>query len=123
MFSFFKTDIIKVVNNNDVELVKKIIPTVNIDFRDKNGRTAIFYACINGNYEMCKTLIDNGAEIDIVDDRNLKPIHYAVMVNNSNIIQLLTSHCKYDLKLIKSDLINIELKDKRHFLNLIKKVF
>jgi len=41
-----------------------------------NGRTAMHYACIDGDLETLKTLVDEGADIDALDDHGFTPLQY-----------------------------------------------
>lgn len=122
-FDLISKDIIKATINNDLELVKKLSQTMNIDFKNKDGKSALFYACMNGNIDICKFLIHKGAKIDTRDDRNLMPIHYALLTNKNEIINLLCEIGEFDLDIIKTEIENVELEDKRVFLNFIKKIF
>ena len=124
MFKIKTSDIIKATQNNDYVLVKNLLKNTNIDFKDKNGRTALFYAVLEHNIDLCNLLIENGANIYVKDDRNLMPIHYAALNNNIDIINLFYEHnFKYSLDIINSEIKNISTEDNRIFLNFIKKIF
>ena len=123
MFNLITKDIIKATISNDINQVKKLSETMNIDFKNKDGKSALFYACINGNIDICKFLISQGARIDCRDDRNLMPVHYALINNNNDIVELLCKIGNFDLECIKSEIENIELKDKRLILKIIKMIF
>lgn len=42
---------------------------------DRRGRTALFYACVSGFPESVAILLQHGAEIDVVDNEGLTPLH------------------------------------------------
>ncbi len=42
---------------------------VLVNVQDSNGKTALFYAVSNGNIEMVKLLLENGAEVDRADKK------------------------------------------------------
>ena len=42
------------------------------------------------NYDVVKVLLDNQADQDLVDERNLKTIDYAIDEKNEKIIELLS---------------------------------
>lgn len=39
-------------------------------------RTSLIKACKHGNYEFVKMLVENGAEINIVDGKKMMPLNY-----------------------------------------------
>lgn len=124
MFKFKTNDLIKATQNNDYFLVENLLKNVNIDFKDKNGRTALFYAVLENNIDLCNLLIEKGANIYIKDDRNLLAIHYAALTNNSDITNLFYEHnFKYSLDEVQNEIKYIELEDKRIFFKLLKKIF
>ena len=41
-----------------------------------NGRTAMHFACIDGDLETLKALVDEGADIDALDDHGFTPLEY-----------------------------------------------
>lgn len=124
MFKLKTSDIIKATQNNDYKVVEGLIKVSNIDYRDKDGKTALFYAVLEHNIDLCSLLIEEGANLYIKDDRNLMAIHYAALCNNNDIINLFYEHdFKYSLDKIKNEVIDIEIKDKRIFLKLLKKLF
>lgn len=44
---------------------------------------------LKNNYEIIKLLIDKGAKLDAVDNKNVSPLHYAVQAGNMEILKLL----------------------------------
>lgn len=56
---------------NDLDIVKKLLDgqTVNVNEKDQLGRTPLQIACYFGFYEVCKVLLENGADIDGCLDR------------------------------------------------------
>lgn len=62
------------INNFEKSLQNKNV----IDFVDKDGRTLIFYAILQGNFEAVKILINNNAELNLKDNNGWAPLHYAV---------------------------------------------
>lgn len=75
-----------VIHNDLKEFNELIASGVDVDERDYNNLPALFYACQNGQYEMAKSLIQNGANIEIKDRFGKTPLSMAVFrynVNNS----------------------------------------
>ena len=122
---FKRNDIIYATQKNNIELVKKLIKNSNIDFKDKNHKSAIFYAVENDNLEILDLLIDNGANVYIKDDRGLTIFHYAILYENSNLIDFLINRKKlnFDVEKVREEVKDIEINDDRFFLKLIKKIF
>ena len=78
--SIFKSnDIISATKNNDIELVKTLIKSSNVDYKDKNHKSAIFYAVENSNIEILDLLINNGANVYMKDDIGLTIFYYVVL--------------------------------------------
>lgn len=122
---FKSKDIISATKNNDIELVKSLIKISNIDYKDKNHKSAIFYAVENCNINILDLLIENGADVFIKDDRGLTIFHYGMLSENSILIEYLFYRKKFnvDIKKINKEVKDINLKDDRVFLNIIKKIF
>ena len=63
MFKLKTSDIIKATQNNDYKVVEGLIKVSNIDYRDKDGKTALFYAVLEHNIDLCSLLIEEGANL------------------------------------------------------------
>lgn len=124
--SIFKSnDIISATKNNDIELVKTLIKSSNVDYKDKNHKSAIFYAVENSNIEILDLLINNGANVYMKDDRGLTIFHYVALSGDKILIDYFFNRKKFnvDIKNIKKDVKDINIKDDRILLNIIKKIF
>ncbi len=49
----------------------------------------IFYATEIGDYDRVKELLDNGKDVNIVDNNNSTPLYYACQSNNIKIVKIL----------------------------------
>lgn len=59
------TPLIACAYESNIELVKKILEKgVSINQGNSKGETAFYYACYNGDIEMIRFLLDNGAHLD-----------------------------------------------------------
>ena len=58
------------------EFNEKYKGVVDLDYQDKEGRTAMHYAVILGRYEVYKALVECGATITILDNLNKQPLDY-----------------------------------------------
>jgi ankyrin repeat protein len=47
-----------------------LLEKTDLDFQDHNGKTALMKAAENGNKEICKILLEHGANPDIKDKNN-----------------------------------------------------
>ena len=64
---------------NDVEMFNRLINEgVDINERDYNNLTALWYASQECRYEMAKTLIEHGADIEVKDKIGNTPLFTAV---------------------------------------------
>jgi len=71
---------------------------VNV-FNKKNDRSALSWACSNGQYLIVSLLLDYGADCDIPDADNNFPIHLAALNGNLDIIRLLIEKGDHTYKL------------------------
>ena len=77
--------------NNDVDGVKFFSKAgaLVINQRNKGGATSLHIACREGNFEITKTLIDNGANVNIIDNEGWTPLMRASLNGNAEIVEIL----------------------------------
>ena len=77
--------------NNDVDGVKFFSKAgaLVINQRNKGGATSLHIACREGNFEITKTLIDNGANVNIIDNEGWTPLMRASLNGNGEIVEIL----------------------------------
>ena len=69
----------------DMALLKELlIHGADINEKDYNGLTAIYYATQNGDYEITKLLIENGADYEVRDPYGNTPLSNAVFYYKKN---------------------------------------
>ncbi|KAL6631669.1 ankyrin repeat-containing domain protein [Neocallimastix sp. 'constans'] len=79
----------KLINNNKINILKLLIPQyVDINNEDKNGDTSLIYAIKYQNYEIIKYLMENGADINIVN-KKIKIIYPLINDNNYHLLKYL----------------------------------
>ncbi|KAI6773002.1 hypothetical protein HG530_003960 [Fusarium avenaceum] len=61
----------------------------DVNLKDKDGRTPIFYAVWSGNVEIVQRLVKEGASINIRDILGVTPVTYAVSNGNHEVVKIL----------------------------------
>lgn len=77
--------------NNDIEGVKffsEAGPSV-INQRNKGGATSLHIACREGNFDIVQILIENGANVNVVDNEGWSPLMRASLIGNDKIVEIL----------------------------------
>src|SRR5690606_15169400 len=74
--AFFSEYVLKKFDNNYPEYIKKYFKYIDVNYRDNDGNTLLFYACKNLNFGFITELTSQFS--------NLNPI----LVNNDNVIAL-----------------------------------
>lgn len=75
---------------NKISFIHKLLRfNANIDDRDNNGQTPIYYAVISGSVTTTKYLIRNRAQVNVTDNDGNSPLHIAVINSHAEIVKLL----------------------------------
>ena len=77
---------------NLTEVVKSLLEAegVEVDARDETyQRTALHFACVNGNMELAMALVDRGVDVDARDVNQGTPLHYACINGNMELAMAL----------------------------------
>ena len=61
----------------------------NVDVRDENRRTSLFFAAIQGNEDFVELLLRFNPRINTVDKFGSSPLYYAAAGNNVGVIEML----------------------------------
>lgn len=84
--------------NSDLEIIKFIINLCPIDLKsdfvrceDENGKSSLYYSCINNNLDACKLLLEEGASVKL---GTYKPIH--VILSQTDNDEILKLFLEYD---------------------------
>jgi len=77
--------------NNDIDGVKFFSKAGSsvINQRNKGGATSLHIACREGNLEIAKILIENGANVNLVDNEGWSPLMRASLAGNEDLVDLL----------------------------------
>lgn len=85
--------IVDFVCKNQLEMAKFLLKkgsySGGLDYKDKNGRTALSWAAEKGNLGLVQLLIDKGADISSRDKNKDTILMWAVRGNNPEIVKLL----------------------------------
>lgn len=63
-------------------------PNIDINKKNSMGNTPLFEACVTGNLELVKLLLDHGAKIDELNSDNNSALHGAALSGNPVLIEL-----------------------------------
>ena len=61
----------------------------DVHLRDGAGRTALHYACIDGNARVASILVRHGADPDAEDDQRRSPRQVALDLGRDNVLRAL----------------------------------
>lgn len=76
-------------SNDSTVLSTILMNSFDIDENCINDSTLLHFAAYNGNFELCRTLILMGADVNAVENEGNTPLHYACMKHHSEIVDLL----------------------------------
>lgn len=54
-----------------------------------HGQSCLFYAAKGGRLEVCRILVDAGADVNITDKKGVQPINLALKNKKSDVVDLL----------------------------------
>lgn len=78
-----------IVYSGELGRLKKFIEEVSINHRAKDGATPLLLALSLGKNELAEFLIENGADVNIGDDKEVHPLHLAAQMTDVNIVKSL----------------------------------
>lgn len=80
------------IRHKNTELVQTLIEKGNIDINEEyNGKTLLVESAIMVNVDVCKLLLDMGANVNHVTDNYGTALHFGVLTGNTELCQLLLS--------------------------------
>lgn len=53
--------------------------------RDESGRTALHFSALGGHPKVVEFLLDSGADVNVLDNNNDSPLHFAVQAGSSGV--------------------------------------
>jgi len=83
-------DFFNAILDDDISKIKELLTSgVDINIKDKNGRTPLINSIIEKKIEVIKLLINNNSDINVQDNDGLSALHFAVRCKLLNICELL----------------------------------
>ena len=73
----------------------------DVNHKDANGQTCLFYAAAEGNLEMCQLLAENGANLLATDKNKERPMHYARRGGHRSIIDFLNGFNRKEMRKVQ----------------------
>ncbi len=78
-------------NINYLQTYGPVLSKADLNARDNQKNTALYYACCNNNYDMVHSLLRLGADPYLECQGNNVPMHEAFRVKNAKMVKLLHS--------------------------------
>ena len=113
------------IADNGIEgIFRTLIKNTDVNYQDSKGRTPLMYAVMNNNISIVRILLENNANINLIDKEGFSAITYASVLlfdnGDSRILKLLEEYganikefinlyTKSNNNLIREDIIDIEL--------------
>jgi hypothetical protein len=92
LFEACKKGQLKAVNELvDRVLVFKLKPKANVNAKDGDGFTPLYFAVRDGHRDVARKLIDKGANVDVKDKSGFTPLYYATRQGHREIVRLLVA--------------------------------
>jgi ankyrin repeat protein len=83
--------LIEAVKADDLKGAEEMLQRQHdVDVRDENGQTALFFAAIRGNEDFVEMLLRFNPKIGAVDKFGSSPLYYAAAANNVGVIEILS---------------------------------
>lgn len=89
-----KNYLIQAVQDNNYYRVENVVHSkkCNVNYQDRDGRTALHYAAVNDNRAIVQLLLESNLDVNIVDNEGWTALHVAVDKNAYNVVQMLIDH-------------------------------
>ena len=96
--------LIRACQNGDLRAVKKLInEAIDVNFKDKNGYTALMYACTLGHDKIVKYLLNApGIDVNLKNERGSTALMYACSEGNDKAVAFLLKAPGIDVNLRNS---------------------
>lgn len=83
----------KAVQEGDLAQVRTLLNSVRVDCLDENGMTPLQHAAYRGNYDVCKLLLECGADVNShYHDSGYTALMFAGLAGKNDVVSLLLEH-------------------------------
>ncbi len=90
--------------NGEQEEVKALLDQgIDINAKNSEGNTPLYYALIGGHGELAQLLIEKGADVTVKDARGMTPLYLAAGQGMYTIVELILAHDTIDIN-VQTDL-------------------
>eukprot|EP00736_Rhodelphis_marinus_P004604 Rmarinus@m.7247 len=98
------TPLMVAVQSGFIEAISVLLPFSKVDEKNVHGRTALHFAAISHNAEMCEELLSGGANVDVRDEKKYTPLQATLFfsrkcsphgnedLNVAEVVEILASH-------------------------------
>ncbi|KAI0907154.1 WD40 repeat-like protein [Ustulina deusta] len=88
-----KATLMVAASRGDLDTVRALLDAGNSvrGSKRRSGESPLYMAAISGHFEVCKVLLERGAEVNLANDLGRTPLHAAVESGNRDIVHLLLS--------------------------------
>ena len=87
-----QSQVMKYIDNENIQGIESIIKNVGVDMRLKNGDTILNYSIKNKKIAVSNYLIEHGACLSLVDFDGNSPLVEAYSINNYQLIAKIITH-------------------------------
>lgn len=84
-------DLIKIVKNNDIKILKENLKFYNINIVDDKKNSLLHIAILNNNPEIVSFLVMNSINLNSQNEAGYTPLHFSILYNHFGIFKLLIS--------------------------------
>ena len=96
-------DLIKIVKNNDIKLLKDNLKFYNINQVDEKKNSLLHIAILNNNPEIVSFLVMNSINLNSQNEAGYTPLHFSILYNHFGMFKLLLSS-DADINLVDKNL-------------------
>lgn len=76
----------------NMELIDHLSNVLGVNVKDGLGNTGLIYSCKFSNIDLCKFLIERGADVNISNVNGFSAIHFAITKDQIDIVKLLIEY-------------------------------